>query len=109
MTAAERFDPRTGRWETIAPLPQGSGGLELAAAGGKIVATGGGDDLEKWVTPASWAYDPRTNRWERLPDLRLARHGHAMLPVGSRLYVFGGAPCTGFGRTDKAESLPVPS
>jgi hypothetical protein len=104
---AERFDPRSGRWETLPELPQGSGGLAAAAAGGELIAIGGGDDPEKWVTGATWAFDPDRDRWRRLPDLLQARHGHGAAALGGRVYVFGGAPCAGVGRTASVELLDV--
>ena len=104
---AERFDAGAGRWETLPELPQAAGGLAAVAVGGKLLATGGGDDPEGWVTGATWAFDPRGNRWRRLPNLVQARHGHGAAVLGKRVYVFGGAPCPGAGRTEKVEVLDV--
>jgi hypothetical protein len=103
----ERFDPRTGRWETLAPLPQGAGGLAAVSLGDEVIAIGGGDDPEGWVTGASWAYSPGADSWRRLPDLVHARHGHGAAETGGRAYVFGGAPCPGVGRTESAEMLDL--
>lgn len=103
----ERFDPRAGTWETLPALPQASGSLAAVAAGGKLVAIGGGDDHEGWVTGATWAFDPDRDRWRRLPDLLQARHGHGAAALGDRVYVFGGSPCPGAGRTAKVELLDV--
>lgn len=103
----ERFDPRTGRWETLAPLPQAVGGLAAVTVGNEVIAVGGGDDPAGWVTGATWAYRPGEDRWRRLPDLVHARHGHGAAAVGGRAYVFGGAPCPGVGRTSSAEMLVV--
>ena len=107
LAVAERFDPVTERWERLPPLPLGSGGLAAVAAGERVLAIGGGDDHEKWVTPAVWAFEPAAGRWSRLPDHRVARHGHAAAVAGDRVYVFGGAPCARYGRTGAAESLPL--
>jgi hypothetical protein len=104
---AERFDPKTNRWETLAPLPQGAGGLAAVTAGDEVVAIGGGDDPGGWVTGATWGYDEARDTWRRLPDLVHARHGHGAAAVGSRAYVFGGAPCPGVGRSDSAEMLDL--
>ena len=91
--------------ERLAPLPLGAGGLAVVSAAGMVVAIGGGDDGENWVTPATWALDPDEGHWRRLADLNVARHGHGAAAVGSDVYVFGGAPCPGYGRTDAVESL----
>ena len=106
-TVAERFDPRTNRWEKLPSLPLGAGGLAVVAAGNRVVALGGGDDGEDWVTPATWSFDPDSNRWQRLADLRLSRHGHAAAALGADAYAFGGSPCPGYAVTDTAEGLEV--
>jgi N-acetylneuraminic acid mutarotase len=100
-----RFDPATGRWEELPPLPEGSGGLAAVEHEGELVAIGGGDDGDGWVTGATWAFDPETSRWRRLADLNVPRHGHAAVSADGRLLVFGGSPCVGYGRTDAIETL----
>jgi N-acetylneuraminic acid mutarotase len=107
LAAAERFDPVTNRWRSISPLPLGAGGLAAVAVAERVIAVGGGDDDEAWVTPATWAFDPASDRWQRLADLSVARHGHAAAALGNTAYVFGGAPCPGYAETDSAESLLV--
>lgn len=108
LATTERFDPRRGEWERLPELPLGVGGTTLSAVGGSLVAVAGGDDRERWVTPATWLLRPGASRWERLPDLGIPRHGHAAAAVGRRVYVFGGAPCAGFGRTASVQSLEIP-
>jgi hypothetical protein len=110
LDAFEVFDPATGRWSSLPPLPHGLGAPALSAAGGRLVLTGGGDDTNwreggGWTTGAVWAYDPGSSRWVRLPDLRTPRHGHASTAIGDRVYVFRGAPCAGYGLTAETESL----
>jgi N-acetylneuraminic acid mutarotase len=109
LANAERFDPRQGSWQRIAPLPLGAGGVALVGTGGRVVAIGGGDDVERWVTPATWSFDPAQGNWQRLADLEVARHGHAAAALRGSVYVFGGAPCSGYGITDTAEALRVPA
>jgi N-acetylneuraminic acid mutarotase len=104
---AQRYDPATDDWHELPPLPLGSGGLQAVSDGRRVIAIGGGDDDEYWVTPATWAYDPGVNRWQRLADLRVARHGHAAAAVGATAYTFGGAPCPGFGVTASGEALEL--
>lgn len=108
LPTVERLGVATRRWEKLAPLPLGSGGVALVAIRDRVlVAIGGGDDAEGWVTPATWAYDVRSDRWHRLPDLNVARHGHAAAAFGGQAYVFGGSPCPGYGATDAVERLDV--
>jgi Kelch motif len=103
----ERFDPARDEWKRLPPLPQATSGQSVETVAGRVVVVGGSDDLEGWVTPATWAFDPEEGRWQRLPDLGTARHGQASATLGDRLYVFGGSPCAGFGRTASAESLSL--
>lgn len=103
--AVEQFDPVARRWTRLAPLPLGVGGVAVVAAGESLIAIGGGDDREHWITPASWALDPAENKWRRLADLNVARHGLAVAAVGPDVYVFAGSPCPGYGRSDAVELL----
>ena len=105
LDAVEQFDPESGRWTRLSPLPQGAGGVAVIAVDGRVVATGGGDDRGTWITPATWSLDPAENRWRRLADLNAARHGHGAAAVGSDVYVFAGSPCPGYGRSDSVERL----
>jgi N-acetylneuraminic acid mutarotase len=107
MDAVEVYDPDSNQWEQLAPLPLGTSGQTVEAATGRVVVVAGSDDLEGWVTPATWAYDPRRDEWRRLADLSVPRHGHTSAVIGDKVYVFGGAPCAGFGRTASVESLAV--
>lgn len=105
LDVVERYDPATDEWERLPPLPMGVGGLGLVAAGGRLIAISGGDDAERWVTPATWSFDPATSAWTRQGDLGVPRHGFATAVVGDRVYAFGGAPCPLTGRTAVAEVL----
>ena len=113
-TAFERFDPASGRWEELPPLPLGVGAADAVATNGAILLTGGADD-EAWqegggfVTPATWAYTPADGRWRRLADMETPRHAHAAVAAAGRLVVFGGTPCPGFGQTRSVESLELPA
>lgn len=109
VPTAERYDPRTQRWERLQPLPVPTGGLEAITWNGKPIAIGGGDDGGESVTGAVQEYDPKTDSWTRLPDLRTARHGHGAALVGDTVWVFGGSDCAYFNATDKVESLNLSS
>ena len=60
-----------------------------------VLAIGGGDDEEQWVTPAAWALAPGDSKWRRLADLNVSRHGHAAAAVDSGVFVFGGGTVPG--------------
>ena len=106
MDTVEQFDPLRDRWTSLPSLPLGAGGLAVTATPDVVLAIGGGDDEEQWVTPAAWALAPGDSKWRRLADLNVSRHGHAAAAVDSGVFVFGGAPCPGYGRTESVEFLP---
>ena len=105
--AFERFDPARNAWERLPPLPLGVGAPAVVAAEGAIVAVGGADDVQGWVTPSTWAFVPADGRWRRLPDLVTARHGLTAIVRGGMLYAIGGAPCAGYGREPSIEAFPL--
>ena len=107
LPTVERFDPVTNSWQRMAPIPLGVGDPAAVVTRGRIVVISGGDDIEKWVTPATWDFNPSTQRWRRLPDLIHPRHGFVAAVAAGRIYVFSGAPCAGYGRTGATESLDV--
>ena len=43
LATFETFDPRDGRWTELAPLPEPHDHIGIAALGGKVYVTGGGD------------------------------------------------------------------
>lgn len=108
LNAVERYDPRTDSWERLPPLPLGSGGLGLAALDGRLIAISGGDDGNRWVTPATWSFDPSSNRWTRAGNLGVPRHGFGAAAVANQIYIFGGSPCPLTGRTGVAEVFSGP-
>ncbi len=87
-----RFDPRSGTYTELAPLPEPLNHLGLETYEGDIYAVGGhGDEL--------WGADPKDgfyrysvadDRWTRLAPLPTPRGGFAAGIVGDRLYVAGG-------------------
>lgn len=112
-----RYDPRAERWERLPPLPYGKySSVGLVAAGGRVVAIGGDDELD-WedgggtVAASAWDFDPRSGRWQRLPDLHVERHAFGAAEAGGRIYAIGGSYCPGIKPngpvpTYTVESLP---
>ena len=94
-TLVERFDPRTGRWTTLAPMRQArSGHASAVTADGRVVALGGEATGE--VFDSAEVYDVRRNRWSALPSLTSGRTGLGAGAVGTRVFTFFGAGDTGF-------------
>lgn len=96
VATLEMFDPVTGQWTTLAPMPQAQGGLAAAAHAGKLFVFGG----EQWVPEQkvfseSWVYDPTADRWSALPSLPTPRHGLGAATIDNRIHVFGGGLAVG--------------
>ncbi|GAB7052439.1 Kelch repeat-containing protein [Catenuloplanes indicus] len=107
VATVEVFDPRTGRWQTRAPMPAPRGGLAAAVHDGQIYAFGG--ELQG-PSPAVygdvWRYDPRQDRWTGVGALPTPRHGLGAATVGDTVYTFGGGTRAGGNyATDLTEAL----
>jgi serine/threonine-protein kinase PknK len=105
VDTAERFDPRTGKWETLPRMPVPSGGLAAISLEDAVVAVSGGDDGAETVTGAVQEFDPATNEWTLLSALRVARHGHGAIVVDDEVWVFGGSKCAFFNPTEEVEHI----
>ena len=113
----DRYDPATGSWERLSPLPLPTGFMGITTAAGQVVVVGGENQAGweeggGWATPTAWAYDPRADRWQRLPDLHVERRGMGAATAGGRVYVLMGSYCPGLTPngprgTKTVESLPV--
>jgi non-specific serine/threonine protein kinase len=106
LATFQALDPRTGRWRTLAPVPEPRGGTGAAAIRGRIVSVGGeepGGTIE-----SVYAYDLRSRRWQRLPDLPTPRHGLGVVALGGRVWVIAGGPQPGLVVSDAVESLTIP-
>jgi N-acetylneuraminic acid mutarotase len=107
IDVVEVYDPANDRWRRATPLPQDAGSLEAASVEGFVLAIGGDDDREGWVTDAVQRYDPTSNQWTPLPPMRTKRHGMAAAIAGDRLWTFGGSPCARFAASPIVESFDL--
>lgn len=92
-----RFDPDTGRYTRLAPLPERLNHHVMAAWGGRIYVVGGFGDLLFGADPRRtvFVYDPATDEWSRLPSAPTARGAAAGAVIGDTLYVAGGMTSNG--------------
>jgi Kelch motif protein len=104
LRTVERFDPRRGMWETVAPLVVPTGGLGAVVADGMLFAVGGGNDRALTVTDAVQRYDEASNRWQLVPHMRTGRHGFGIAAADGRIYTFGGSACALFSPVKTVES-----
>ena len=82
------FDPATGVWSSLAPLPVGLGATVAESIAGNIYVAGGLDGTashaELWVMRAG------SSTWSPAAAMSSARHGAASAVIDGRLFVFGG-------------------
>lgn len=91
-----RFDPATGHWTALTPLPATRSSHDAAALDGKIYVVGGwtlsGDRSGDWQT-AALVYDTAdgaSGRWEELPLPPFQRRALALAAWQDRIWVLGG-------------------
>jgi N-acetylneuraminic acid mutarotase len=91
----ERFDPRRGQWEKLAPLPAPRSSHDAVAIGDKLYVAGGwqmAGGTNKPVWPANALVLDLKNPgagWRELPQ-PFQRRALALAAHGSRLYCIGG-------------------
>lgn len=105
----QRYSPRTGRWERVADLMSGRGGLAAVSVCDGVVAFGGEDPHRgpPGTVPEVEVYDPVRDSWDRLPDMRTPRHGLGGAVIDRRIYALEGGDITLVSITDTAEALDV--
>jgi N-acetylneuraminic acid mutarotase len=102
---AEAFDPATGNWRPLPPMPTPRGGLAAAAtSSGLIVAPGGEADA---TFSEAEAFDVEEGRWVVLPPMPTARHGLGVAAVGDTVHVIAGGPTPGLSVSGANEALDL--
>lgn len=86
------FDPATGRYEQMAPMPERLNHQAMAVHDGKIYVVGGSGDLLFGADPRRelFEYDVTADRWKELPPMPTARLAAGSGVIDDRLYVAGG-------------------
>lgn len=93
QTDLDRFDPVSGTWTALAPIPQAASEIAGAtfAVGGRLIIVGG-SIAGVHPTAKMWSYDPGTNAWTALTDLPEPRKGAAAVAIGNQIIVSTGSP-----------------
>ena len=100
VTDCARFDPKTGRWEPLPPLPAGRSSHDAVVCGDKLVVVGGWEQKGKGEKPAwhdtALVLDLSAGgpRWQSIPQ-PFQRRALTAAAVGSRVYVLGGLGADG--------------
>jgi non-specific serine/threonine protein kinase len=87
--AVQRFDPATGQWTQLPPLPTADSDLGAAIIGGQLITFGGENLFTVFGTVR--AYNLATKTWSTLPSLAQPRHGMGVAVIGNTLYAIDGA------------------
>jgi non-specific serine/threonine protein kinase len=102
--ALQRFNPATGQWTQLTPLPVADSDFGAAYMGGQLV-TFGGENLFS-VFRTARAYNLATKKWSTLQSLPVARHGMGVAVLGQTIYAIDGAAEPGHdGSTSTMEKL----
>ena len=88
-TAVQRFDPATGQWTQLTPMPVANSDFGVAYIGGQLTTFGGENGLTVFGTTRS--YNLASQRWSTLPALHDARHGMGAAVIGNTVYAIDGA------------------
>lgn len=87
-----RFDPQSGRYAELAPLPRPLNHIGLVGYDHDLYVLGGyGRTLHTGTGRAFYRYDPDRDRWSRMPDMPVPRAAMAADVVGDELIVAAGA------------------
>jgi N-acetylneuraminic acid mutarotase len=91
LPLAQEFDPATGRWRDLAPLPQGASHLGVATLNGKIYVAGGfGVSAHRNPLDQFFEYDPTTDRWQALAPLSSPRGAVGLVAFGGMIHAIAG-------------------
>ena len=107
--AVQRFDPATGQWTQLTPLPVADSDLGAAYVSGQLITFGGENVLSVFRTVR--AYNLATKAWSTLPNLAEARHGMGVAVIGNTIYAIDGAAAPGHNAstsTLQTFAVPVP-
>jgi hypothetical protein len=116
----QEFDPQTGRWRDLAPMPKGASHPGIAALNGKIYVAGGftvtvhKSPLDQFVE-----YDIATDKWRSLAPLSSPRGSISLVALTGKIHAIGGRGANGItvgihevydpatGKWTMAAALPV--
>ena len=87
-------------------MPETTGSVGAAYAGGRIVAVGG--ETTTAASATVQGYDIKRNTWSLLPKLPSPRHGVAVTSLNDAVYAVGGATAAGHVQsTSEADRLDL--
>jgi Kelch motif len=84
------YNPATGTWRRLPPMPQRRGGGTAVWDGKDVVFLGGTQPGSTQPSLRPMAYNPQANRWRLLPVMQFRREGFAAVWTGRHILVWGG-------------------
>jgi N-acetylneuraminic acid mutarotase len=106
LATHEAWDPKSGAWITLAPMPEPRGGHAAAVLGGRLYCFGGesfGPDGR--AHDEVFAYDSVADRWEVAPRMPMPLHGLGAVATEGRIHLLGGARKVGGNDTQPAHLI----
>lgn len=88
----ESFDPGTGMWKTLAPMPTARYGGAAVTVNGLLYVMGGFDASGVGLSTAE-VYSPATDSWRTLSSMPTGSGYPAAGVLGGMVYVVGGECC----------------
>jgi N-acetylneuraminic acid mutarotase len=89
----QRFDPATGQWTQLTPLPVANSDMGAVYVDGQIVTFGGENAFSVFNTVRD--YNIATKSWSTLANMAQARHGMGAAVFGNSIYSIDGASLPG--------------
>ena len=89
LTDLTVYDPKTNKWQTLAPMKVARDHAYGAEIDGKFYVVGG-RDRPKYDIVALEAFDPKLGKWIDRAPMPTGRSGGNVAVLGGRMYVFAG-------------------
>jgi N-acetylneuraminic acid mutarotase len=87
----QEFNPQTGRWRDLSPMPKGASHPGVAALNGKIYVAGGfAVTVHKSPLDQFLEYDIATDKWRSLAPLSSPRGSISLVALAGKLHAIGG-------------------
>ena len=87
----QEYDPATGTWRELAPMPAVASHAGAAALNGKIYVVGGFvANVHVGAMNRVFEYDPATDRWRALAPLPAPRGAPGVVAVNGKIHAIGG-------------------
>ena len=86
--ALQRFDPNTGQWTQLTPVPSPVTDCGVAIVGDQLIVVGGESTGSVFGTVR--AYNLTSKTWSILASMAAPRHGLAVTAIGSTVYAIDG-------------------